>query len=166
MKPTASETVYAGRWLTVTVERWGEREREVVERPEVVCIVPVDASGSVTLVRQLREPIRRELTELPAGLVESGENPLACARRELLEETGLHSEHWRLLASWWSSPGFCRERVHLFAAEGVEPAAPGPAAGERIDLVRWRLDEVPARLGELEDAKTIAGLLLYLANRP
>jgi ADP-ribose pyrophosphatase len=165
MKPDASEAVYEGRWLGVTLERWGGREREIVERPEVACVVPIDREGTVTLVRQLREPARRELIELPAGRIDAGEDALTCARRELTEETGLRGGRWRRMTSWWSSPGFCRERVHLFAAEGLERGAPAPAGDEKIELVRWRLGEVADRLGELEDAKTIAGLLLYLGKR-
>ncbi|MFN8186769.1 MAG: NUDIX hydrolase [Gaiellales bacterium] len=165
MRPDEATTVYEGRWLRVALERWGEREREIVERPDVLCVVPIDREGTVTLVRQLREPARRELIELPAGRIEPGEEPLACARRELAEETGLRGGRWRQVRSWWSSPGFCRERVHLFVAEALERDLPAPTDDERIELVRWRLDEVAARLGELEDAKTLTGLALYLGHR-
>lgn len=160
----SAETVYAGRWLGVTLERWGEREREIVERPEVACVVAVDGDGTVVLVRQLREPARRALLELPAGRLERGEDPLDCARRELAEETGLRDGRWRHAASWWSSPGFCRERVHLFVAEELVRGPPAPAAEERLELVHWRVDEISDRLGEIEDAKTIAGLLVYLTR--
>lgn len=165
MRPDEATTVYEGRWLRVALERWGEREREIVERPDVLCVVPIDREGTVTLVRQLREPARRELIELPAGRIEPGEEPLACARRELAEETGLRGGRWRQVTSWWSSPGFSRERVHLFVAEALERDLPAPTDDERIELVRWRLDEVAARLGELEDAKTLTGLALYLGHR-
>ena len=165
MTPDSQESLYVGRRLSVVRERWGGREREIVEAPEVVAVVAIDAEGFVTLVRQFREAARRPLLELPAGLVDPGEVPLATAQRELREETGLHGGHWYAAAGWWSTPGFCRERVHLFFAEDVEPGEAAPADGEELELERWSLAEVPDRLQEIEDAKTIAGLLLYLSHR-
>ena len=162
MRPDASHPAYEGRLVGVTVERWGKREREIVERPDVVCIVPVDTEGYVTLGRQLREATRRELLELPAGRIEPGEEPLETAKRELVEETGLRGGRWRAGPVWWSTPGFCRERVFLFIAEGLERGEPAPDTDERIELVRWPVSEVRARLREIEDSKTFAGLLLYL----
>ena len=164
MRPDSRTTVYEGRRLSVIRERWGSREREIVEAPDVVAVVAVDREGLVTLVRQLREAARRPLLELPAGIVEEGEEPLATARRELAEETGLHGGRWRAGASWWSTPGFCRERVQLFIAEDVEQGVAGPD-GRRADRAGARpLADVRDRLGELEDAKTIVGLLLYLSE--
>ena len=80
---------------TSCVERWGEHEREIVEHPGAVAIVAVDADDRIVLVRQLREPARKELLELPAGTVDEGEEPLATAQRELAEETGLRGGEWR-----------------------------------------------------------------------
>jgi ADP-ribose pyrophosphatase len=162
VKPDASRTVYDGKLFDVTVERWGEHEREIVEHPGAVAIVAIDDDGMVTLVRQLREAARKHLLELPAGTLEPGEAPLASARRELEEETGLRGGEWRELGAFYTTPGFCREYMHVFVAEGVESGEASPEADEDLELVRWRVDEVADRLGELEDAKTIAGLLLYL----
>jgi ADP-ribose pyrophosphatase len=162
LKPDESRTVYDGKLIDVTVERWGEHEREIVEHPGAVAIVAVDADGTVALVRQRREATRKYLLELPAGTLEADETPLESARRELEEETGLTGGTWRELAAFYTTPGFCRERMHLFAAEGVESGEASPEADEELELVRWRLDEVASRLGEIEDAKTLAGLLLYL----
>jgi ADP-ribose pyrophosphatase len=165
MKPDSARTVYEGKLISVTVERWREHEREIVEHPGSVAIVAVDRDGFVTLVRQLREPARAHLVELPAGALEDGEEPLDTARRELAEETGLSGGRWYELASFYSTPGFCRERLHVFLAEDVEPGAAQPDADEDVELVRWRREEVRARVRELEDAKTIAGLLLFLDGR-
>jgi ADP-ribose pyrophosphatase len=158
--------VYEGRLLGLTVERWGDNEREIVEHPGAVAVVAVDDEGCVTLVRQLREATRGRLLELPAGTAEPGEGPLETAQRELQEECGLTGGEWRELAAFWTTPGFCRERMHLFAAEGVEHGEPSPAADEELELVCWPVAEVAGRLGEIEDAKTLAGLLLYLRTPP
>ena len=164
MKPDAARQVYSSPWLAVTVEQWGEREREIVERGEVVAVVAVDLEDRVVLVRQLREAARRPLLEIPAGRIEEGEEPLATAKRELEEETGLRGGTWRAGPIWWTTPGFCRERVHLYVAEGLESGDPSPDDGEEIEVVRWPLEEVRARVGELEDGKSLVGLLLYLAE--
>jgi ADP-ribose pyrophosphatase len=126
-------------------------------------MVAVDAEGYVTLVRQLREPTRKYLLELPAGTAEPGEEPLETAKRELQEECGLTGGEWRELAAFWTTPGFCRERMHVFAAEGVERGEASPADDEQLELVRWPVAEIEQRLHEIEDAKTLAGLLLYLS---
>jgi ADP-ribose pyrophosphatase len=165
MAPDESRRAYEGSLIDVTVERWGEHEREIVEHPGAVAIVAVDGDECVTLVRQLREPARTRLLELPAGTAEAGEEPLATAQRELAEECGLRGGQWRELASFWTTPGFCRERMTLFTAEGVERGKSAPAEDEELELVRWPVAEVGTRLGEIEDAKTLAGLLLFLRLR-
>lgn len=162
MKPDESHSVYDGKLIHVTVERWGDREREIVEHPGAVAIVAVDPAGFVTLVRQLREATRGELLEIPAGKCEPGEEPLATAARELREECGLTGGTWTHLSSFWTAPGFCRELMHLYLAEDVEAGEPEPDDDEELELVRWPVAEIGRRLHEIEDAKTLAGLLLYL----
>jgi ADP-ribose pyrophosphatase len=164
-EPDSARSVYEGRLLGLTVEQWGEHEREIVEHPGAVAVVAVDGEGYVTLVRQLREPARKRLLELPAGTAEPGEAPLETAQRELREECGLSGGEWRELAAFWTTPGFCRERMHVFAAEGVVRGEAAPEPDEELELVRWPLAEVGERLHEIEDAKTLAGLLLYLRTR-
>jgi len=165
MKPDDSRTVYDGDLFDVTVERWGEHDREIVEHPGSVAVVAVDRDGIVTLVRQTREPARKELVELPAGTLEEGETALESARRELREETGLTGGEWRELSAFFTTPGFCRERMHLFVAEGLEQGDAAPDEDEQVELVRWPVGELERHLAELEDAKTLAGLLLYLRER-
>jgi ADP-ribose pyrophosphatase len=162
VKPDASEVVFQGKLLAVSLEQWGDHEREVVDHPGAVAIVAVDRDGWVTLVRQLREPARRRLLEIPAGTREPGEEPLETAKRELREECGLTGGSWRELATFWTTPGFCSEHMHLYAAEGVERGEPDPDGDEELELVRWRVDEIEKRLAEIEDATTLVGLLLYL----
>jgi ADP-ribose pyrophosphatase len=162
MKPDESRLVYDGKLVDVTLERWGDNEREIVEHPGAVAIVAVDRDRQVWLVRQLREPARKELVELPAGTCEPGEDPLGTAKRELREECGLTGGEWTELAAFWTTPGFCREYMHLYLAEGVEAGEADPDDDEEVEIVRWSLDEVPGKLADVEDVKTLAGLLLYL----
>jgi ADP-ribose pyrophosphatase len=162
MKPDESRTVYDGTLIDVTVERWGEHEREIVEHPGAVAVVAVDREGSLWLVRQLREPARRQLVEIPAGTREPGEDPLETAKRELREECGLTGGEWSELGAFWTTPGFCREYMHLYLAEGVTAGEAEPEDDEDVEIVRWPVGELASRLDELEDAKTLAGVLLFL----
>jgi ADP-ribose pyrophosphatase len=165
MKPDESRRVFEGRRISVDVERWGDHEREIVRHPGAVAIVAVDADRRVTLVRQLREPVRKHLLELPAGTCEPDEDALATAKRELVEEAGLGGGEWRLAASFFSTPGFCDELVRLYIAEGVEQTERAPQEDEQIELVQVAVAELADLLPEIEDAKTLAGLLLYLRER-
>jgi ADP-ribose pyrophosphatase len=162
MKPDSSRIVYDGKLLDVTVERWGEHEREIVEHPGAVAIVAVDRDDMVTLVRQRREAARKELLELPAGTLEEGEAPLESARRELAEETGLTGGEWREVTAFYTTPGFCRERMYLFFAAGVESGEASPESDEELEVVRWPVNEIASRMDQIEDAKTLVGLLLFL----
>ena len=161
MKPDAANTVYDGKLVDVTLERWGEHEREIVEHPGAVAVVPVDRDGMLTLVRQRREAARRELLELPAGTLEPSETPLESAQRELKEETGLTGGRWREASVFYTTPGFCRERMHLFFAEELEHGTAAPADDEELELVRRPVGEIPSFVDQIEDAKTLVGLLLY-----
>jgi ADP-ribose pyrophosphatase len=160
--PVRSTTVYRGRVLDLVVEEWDGHEREIVVHPGSVAIVAVDDERCVTLVRQLREPVRRQLIELPAGTIEPEEEPVEAAKRELAEEAGLHGGKWSKLGACFTTPGFCDERMDMFLAEHVERGAARPESDETFELVRWPVAELEQHLDELEDAKTIAGLLLFL----
>lgn len=166
MKPDSQAPIYRGRHLEVVLERWGDREREVVRHPGSVAVVAIDRDDCVVLVRQLREPARKRLLELPAGTLDPGERPLETARRELAEETGLRGGDWRGLGVFWTSPGFLDERMHVFLAERLEAGEPDAQGDEEVELVRWPVGELGPRLAEIEDGKTLAGLLLFLRTRP
>jgi ADP-ribose pyrophosphatase len=165
VKPDESRTTYEGKLISVTLERWGEHEREIVEHPGAVVIVAVDVDDQVALVRQLREATRKHLVELPAGTLKPGEDPLATAKRELAEETGLTGGTWREVTKFWTAPGFCRELMTLYFAEGVEAGAATPEEDEDLELVYWPVGEIEQRLGDIEDAKTLTGLLLYIRSQ-
>ena len=138
--------------------------RDVVVHGAAVAIVPVDVEGTVTLVRQHRVAAAGPLLELPAGNVEPGEKPLETARRELREETGLHGGEWVEVGALFSTPGFCDERIHLFLARNLERGEASPESSEQIELVRIPGGDVPGLLSELEDLKTLAGLLVLLRH--
>jgi ADP-ribose pyrophosphatase len=143
-----------------------ENGKEVVDHSGSVAIVAVDTQRQVWLVRQWRQPARAQLLELPAGTREQGEEPLETAKRELEEECGLLGGAWRELASGWTTPGFVREHMTLFLAEGVEPRGEQDLdEGEDVQIVRWPVDEIAPRVGELDDVKTQLGLLLYLRDQ-
>jgi ADP-ribose pyrophosphatase len=101
--------------------------------------------------------------ELPAGTLEEGEDPLEAARRELQEETGWAAENMEHLHSFWMSPGILRERMHLFLATGLSPCDVRLDAGEQIEplIVDWQEALELIRSGQIEDAKTLVGLLYY-----
>lgn len=151
------EVVFNGSFIDV-VRKDG---REIVEHGAAVAIVPV-SGGHVTLVRQERVATGGTVLELPAGMLEEGETPLESARRELREETGLHGGEWAEVAAFFTSPGFTDEKIHLFIATGLTEGVASPEATEDLELVRVPLGEVPALLDEVEDGKTLAGLLLLL----
>ena len=121
--------------------------------------------SSRVFVSQYREAARKELLELPAGTREEGEEPLATAKRELEEECALVGGEWRELAAFWTTPGFVREHMHLYLATGVEEGGKQDLdEGEDVRIVRWPVGEIAGRLDEIDDVKTLAGLLLYLRD--
>ncbi len=153
-----SERVYEGAIFDV-VRRAGN---DIVVHGPAVAIVAVGRDEQVTFVRQERAPVGGELLELPAGGLEGEETPLECARRELREETGLQGGEWVEAATFFTTPGYSDEKMHLFIATGLEEGEAEPEESEQIELVRVPRADVLSLLPEIEDAKTLAGLLLLL----
>jgi 8-oxo-dGTP pyrophosphatase MutT (NUDIX family) len=165
MTPDERETVWQGKLFDVVRERWGDAERELAEHGGSVAIVAFDAENRLVLVRQFREAAGYELLELPAGVVDEGEEPLGAAQRELAEETGLRGGRWRELRRVHPSPGFVREPLTLFVAEGLDEGERHLDEGEEVALVRLGAAELDDALDRIEDAKTLAGILLVLRER-
>jgi ADP-ribose pyrophosphatase len=167
-----SESIYQGRLVSLrvdTVELPSGREtrREIVEHDDVVAIVPLDDGGNVLLVRQYRKAVGKALLEIPAGLIERGESPLECARRELAEETGHSAETWEDIGGFYTSPGFCTEYIYLFLATDLASSRLEPDYDEIIDVVPCPLADIPDVItsGEVCDAKSVAGLLTVYHKR-
>jgi ADP-ribose pyrophosphatase len=170
MRALGGETVYRGRLVEVRNERFlhddgEEAAREIVRHEGAVGIVAYQ-EGEVWLVRQPREAVMAQsLLELPAGRLDKpGEEPLAAAMRELAEEIGRGARSWEPILSYYSSPGFTDERVHLYAASELFEETADSGENERIEIVRWPLDRLDQAIAACEDAKTLIGLL-WLARR-
>lgn len=166
----AGRTVFDGRLLRVDVDRvrlpdGGRSVREVVRHPGAAAVLPLlegRDGPEVVLVRQFRYAPGEALWEVPAGTLEPGEGPEACARRELREEAGLRAAELEALGTVYTSPGFTDERVHLFVARGPERGEPDPEEGEEIDRRAFPFAEALAmvRRGEIRDGKTVTALLM------
>jgi ADP-ribose pyrophosphatase len=136
--------------------------REIVEHAPVVAIVPIDDKGDVLLVHQFRLAADEALLEVPAGLVDEGEDLEAAAQRELQEEAGYRADSLRRLGGFFVSPGFCTEFIHIYLATGLTESPLDGDEDEDITIERMPLAEA-ARLvetGAIKDAKSVAGILL------
>ena len=164
----ATETAFEGRIVSVRNDRFryddgGEADREIVGHPGAVGVVAHDGEV-IYLVRQPREPIGvPDLLEVPAGkLDEDGESPLETGKRELEEEIGKAAEHWEHLKTYWSSPGFTDEQVHVYLATGLTDVdKPAVEEDERLHLVTWPLDDLDGLIDACVDAKTLVALLEF-----
>ena len=161
------ETIYEGRIVklyleTVRLPNGAAAQREVIRHPGAVAMVPVDDEKRVTLVRQFRLPAERHLLEVPAGTLEPGEDPLACAERELQEEVGLFPNKLESLGGIFVAPGYSSEYIHLYLATDLRPSKREGDDDEFLEVRSLPLDEALALIdsGEIEDGKTITALLL------
>ncbi len=160
--------VYRGRKFSVKVVEKeipgrGKARLEVVEYPESVVIIPVLDDGRLVLLKQYRGAVDQWLYELPAGTLEPGEEPEACAARELREETGYEAGRLELLASYYVSPGYSTELQYLYLARNLIRKSQQLDEDEAIEVVTVSLKEALDMLwsGAIRDLKTMAGLLLY-----
>ena len=168
----SSRRVYPGRVLSVDVDEIEEpgdirATREVVRHPGSVVILAVDDQDRLVLVRQYRYPVDDVIWEIPAGRKDAGESAEEGARRELAEEVGAKAERLELLLSFYATPGYCDEVMHLFRATGLRKEAAAPEDDEHIEA-RWvTLEEARAMAarGEVRDAKTLLALLLEQERR-
>jgi ADP-ribose pyrophosphatase len=161
-----SQKIFDGRVFNVTVDTVIEGEltyqREVVHHPGSAVIVPIFDDGTVALVRQYRHPAVRYLLEVPAGTLAKGERPEIGAARELKEELGLVAARLEKLSEFFVSPGFCEEKMWVYLATELSEGEQALEDDEILDVVRLTIADALEMItsGEIEDAKTIIGLML------
>ena len=172
----SSRNVFQGEFISVAVDRvrlddGGEANREVVRHPGAVGVVAVNDDGSILMVRQARHAVANHLLEIPAGKLETNEDPWECAKRELEEETGYRCGSLELLSAYYSSPGYSDEKVHVFLGTGLERIREAPVAdGDEPISIEWLTQEEAISAvfdGRIIDAKTVIGVaLLKLREHP
>jgi ADP-ribose pyrophosphatase len=160
------ETVYSGRIVSVTLEtvdlpNGRSCALEIVRHPGAAAVVPLDARGDVLMVRQFRHATQGWLLEVPAGKLDGGEAPDACARREVEEEAGVRPGRLVDLGWIWTTPGFTDEKIWLFLALDLEPGRQDLQADEALTVERVPLAEAVrlARTGGIDDGKSVCALL-------
>ena len=164
VRAVSRETIYTGRVIRLVREvlevRGRRMARETILHPGAVVVVPVLDRSRILFVRQYRRAVRRELLELPAGTLERGEPRSACARRELIEETGWRAGRLRRLGRFYAAPGFLSEEMTVFLATRLTRTAANPEPDEIIHPVTLTLAQAFAKVrsGGIRDAKTIIGL--------
>ena len=147
---------------TVRLPSGGEAGREVVEHPGGVCVAPLTDDGDLLFVRQYRYPYEEVVLELPAGKRDrDGEDPLACGKRELLEETGATARDYRFLGRVYPTPGFCDEVIYLYLAQKLSFGTAQPDEDEFVEVERIPLEQAVTMVmkGEITDAKTQIAVL-------
>jgi ADP-ribose pyrophosphatase len=162
-----SEIIFKGALFDVERDRLREENgieiiREVVRHPGGAGALPLFDDGRVALVKQYRHPACRELLEIPAGRIEEGETPEMCAAREMEQETGFRAGRIEKLAEFYTTPGFCEERLHVYLATDLTPSSQALDHDELVEVVYLPFAEAAqmAESGEIEDSKTIIALLL------
>src|SRR6266705_5876791 len=165
-KIVASEKVFSGRVFDVTVDTVREADktytREVVHHRGSAVILPAFDDGTIALVKQYRHPAVKYLLELPAGTLNDKERPEDGAARELEEELGVVAGRLEKLSEFFVSPGFCEEKMWLYLATDLTETAQRLEDDEMIEVVRLPIERALEMItdGEIEDAKTIIGLML------
>ncbi len=138
--------------------------RDIVDHPGAVAIIPILPDGQIVLVRQYRYAVKNDLLEIPAGTLEKNETPLACAMRELQEETGYKAKSMTKLLSCNVAPGYSSELIHFYLASDLEKIQSSMELDENITVEIINLEQIVEMIKEntIVDAKTIVGMLTYL----
>ena len=167
-----SEKKYDGAFLSVKKDEIlmpdGKTAfREVVERGAATAILPIDSMGNIILVRQYRHPFQEMILEIPAGIMEEGEEPAECEKRELEEETGFKAKELEFICEMYPTPGFCMEKLYLYIADELEQGKQHFDEDEFIEVEKYTLQQAldMVRDGKIKDAKTILLLFAYQAKK-
>jgi len=166
-KTLSSETIYKGKILEMRVDcvslPSGETSiREFVLHPGAVSVLPFLGDGRVVMVRQFRYPVGESLLEIPAGRLEPGEDPEETVRREMIEEIGYRAGELKHVSTFYTTPGYTNEVMHLFFAFELEKMEAQPEQDEILKIETMSLEDSLERIqkGEIKDGKTIAALAL------
>jgi ADP-ribose pyrophosphatase len=166
----SEEIVYDGKLIKVVKEMvrlpdGRERPREIVKHPGAVALVPVDKEGNLLLVRQYRRAAGKVLLEIPAGTREPGEDAEKCAQRELREEIGYNAGKIEHMGGFYSAPGFCTEYLECYLLTDLTEGRDDADDDEDIEVVSLSAEEAleAIRSGEICDAKSIAGILMWMS---
>lgn len=166
----SSEQVYRGRFLDVRCDQvrlpdGSDAQREYIVHPGAVMVVPLLDDGRLVVERQWRHPLARVMLEFPAGKLDQGEPPLACAIRELIEETGYRAAEWARAGILHNAIAYSNEGIEVWFARGLSLGERALDAGEFLDVTEMSAEQLGelAQRGELTDAKTLIGLL-WLQN--
>ena len=164
-KKLSNQCVYEGNFLHMHQDKIMMPDgklsvREYVTHPGGVVIIPLLANGDLVLERQHRYPLHQNFYELPAGKIEHNEDPLASAKRELLEETGYIASEWRYITTLYPCIGYSNEKQMYFLAEGLDLRGACPDDGENIEIFTLSFSEALewVRTGKITDSKTVSGL--------
>jgi ADP-ribose pyrophosphatase len=166
MRTLSSETIYKGRIFDIRVDEIHEGDveykREIVVHKGSAVIVPVFDDGTVALVRQYRHAAQEYLLEIPAGTLDGGEDPMVGAVRELEEEIGVRAAKVEKLTQFYVSPGFLTEEMFVFMASKLTEVGQKLEADEILTIERHSFPALfeMIRSGEIEDAKTIVGVMM------
>ena len=165
----SSEMLYRGKLLSLRLDEvllsGGRRVgREIVVHPGASAILPIVEPGKILMVRQYRHPVGEVLLEIPAGTLKPGEDPMACAARELEEETGYRAGKLIHLITIYPTPGYSSEILHIYLARDLRRGVQAPEMDEDISIVEMSIDQVldGIRGGRVKDSKTIVAILYYL----
>ena len=160
-----SEVVYSGRLLHVSRDEvrlpdGKSSVREYITHPGAVVIIPIADNGEVILERQHRYPLHRDFIELPAGKIDAGEDTLACAQRELREETGYIAREWQYVTTVYPCIGYTDERLVYYLARGLELSESQPDEDEFLEILQLPFARALSLIksGEICEAKTVVGL--------
>jgi ADP-ribose pyrophosphatase len=167
-KTLSTTPLYKGKVIDVSLQEvelpdGKKSKREIVNHPGAVAVIAQTDDGKIVFVRQYRKPLERTIVEIPAGKLEKGEKPEVTARRELVEETGYTCENMEHIISFYTSPGFADELVHLYYASGLKAGPQQAEEDEFLDVLELTLEEAEKleKSQDIYDAKT-SYALLYL----
>ena len=146
----------------VTLDNEVTTDVEFIQHPGATAIIPMIDPAHIILLNQYRHALRKYIWEIPAGTLDPGESVMSCAKRELIEETGFSADQWHSLGEITPVPGYSDERIHIFLATDLQPAERNLDENEIIQVHRVACEAAfdMLRRGDIQDAKSIAGLFL------